>query len=43
MAKVSHAARPAGFLDGVVLLVLNPKAHVIIALMFTQFLADSDT
>jgi len=32
------AAKPAGFLDGVVLLVLNPKAYVIIALMFAQFL-----
>ena len=31
-------ARPAGFMDGVILLVLNPKAYVIIALMFTQFL-----
>ena len=36
-------ARPIGFFDGVVLLVLNPKAYVIIALMFSQFLpADSD-
>ncbi|WP_425071384.1 LysE family translocator [Sagittula sp. S175] len=32
------AARPIGFGDGAVLLVLNPKAYVIIALMFTQFL-----
>jgi threonine/homoserine/homoserine lactone efflux protein len=32
-------ARPARFIDGVVLLILNPKAYVIIALMFTQFLA----
>jgi threonine/homoserine/homoserine lactone efflux protein len=31
-------ARPATFTDGAVLLVLNPKAYVIIALMFTQFL-----
>lgn len=31
-------ARPAGFRDGVLLLLLNPKAYVIIALMFTQFL-----
>lgn len=29
--------RRAGFVDGVVLLVLNPKAYVIIMLMFTQF------
>lgn len=35
-------ARPAGVLDGVLLLVLNPKAYVIIALMFTQFLEGSD-
>jgi threonine/homoserine/homoserine lactone efflux protein len=31
-------ARPAGFMDGAVLLILNPKAYVIIALMFSQFL-----
>lgn len=31
-------ARPAGFMDGVVLLMLNPKAYLIIALMFSQFL-----
>ena len=31
-------AVPASFLDGVVLLVLNPKAYVIMGLMFTQFL-----
>lgn len=31
-------ARPAGFGDGVLLLLLNPKAYVIIALMFSQFL-----
>lgn len=30
-------AGSAGFLDGVVLLLLNPKAYLIIALMFTQF------
>ena len=29
--------RHAGFVDGVILLVLNPKAYVIIMLMFTQF------
>ena len=28
----------AGFWDGVILLVLNPKAYVIMALMFSQFL-----
>ncbi|MGL4321850.1 MAG: LysE family translocator [Paracoccaceae bacterium] len=32
-------ARPASFADGAVLLILNPKAYVIIALMFTQFLS----
>ena len=31
-------AKPATFIDGVVLLILNPKAYVIITLMFTQFL-----
>ena len=36
-------ARPARFLDGVVLLILNPKAYVIIALMFTQFLGAKQT
>lgn len=37
----AEEARPATFLDGVALLVLNPKAYVIIALMFTQFLGQS--
>jgi threonine/homoserine/homoserine lactone efflux protein len=37
-ARGGAAARPATFADGVVLLALNPKAYVIIALMFTQFL-----
>jgi threonine/homoserine/homoserine lactone efflux protein len=32
---------PAGFMDGVVLLVLNPKAYFIIAVMFSQFLSPS--
>ena len=40
--NASESARPASFLDGVVLLVLNPKAYVIIALMFTQFLGASE-
>lgn len=31
-------ARPASFASGAALLVLNPKAYVIIALMFSQFL-----
>ena len=30
-------AKHAGFLDGVILLLLNPKAYLIIALMFSQF------
>lgn len=34
-------ARPATFTDGVILLVLNPKAYVIIVIMFTQFLNHS--
>ncbi|HEY9038477.1 MAG TPA: LysE family transporter [Roseovarius sp.] len=33
-------ARLVGFADGIILLLLNPKAYVIIALMFTQFLTD---
>ena len=36
------APRPASFADGAVLLILNPKAYVIIALMFTQFLGPAD-
>ncbi|KCZ47981.1 LysE family translocator [Hyphomonas pacifica] len=35
-------ARPAGFWSGALLLVLNPKAYVIIALMFSQFLTSGD-
>ena len=38
----NQTAKPATFLDGVILLVLNPKAYVIIALMFTQFLDQFD-
>ena len=41
--KGAEEAKPATFLDGVVLLLLNPKAYVIIALMFTQFLGLSNT
>ena len=33
----STNSRHAGFWDGVVLLVLNPKAYLIIGLIFTQF------
>ena len=32
-------AKPATFWDGVILLILNPKAYIIMALMFSQFLA----
>lgn len=35
-AATDHAGR-AGFVDGVLLLCLNPKAYVIIILMFSQF------
>ncbi|MDK3018715.1 LysE family translocator [Pseudodonghicola flavimaris] len=34
----AQEARPMGARDGVVLLLLNPKAYVIILLMFSQFL-----
>lgn len=37
----AQTAKPASVWDGAVLLVLNPKAYVIIALMFTQFLDQS--
>lgn len=33
-------ARPASLIDGMVLLILNPKAYLIIALMFSQFLPE---
>jgi threonine/homoserine/homoserine lactone efflux protein len=38
----TQQARPAGVVDGAILLLLNPKAYVIIALMFTQFLPPSE-
>lgn len=38
----NETAKPATFLDGIILLVVNPKAYVIIALMFTQFLEGFD-
>ena len=38
----NETAKPATFVDGIILLILNPKAYVIIALMFTQFLNQSD-
>lgn len=39
--KDSQSAKPAGFVDGVILLILNPKAYVMIALMFSQFLGST--
>ncbi|EFL89605.1 LysE family translocator [Ahrensia sp. R2A130] len=36
-------AKPATFTDGVILLLLNPKAYVIITLMFTQFLDQAES
>ncbi|MBL1436865.1 MAG: LysE family translocator [Rhodobacteraceae bacterium] len=36
-AQAGQAARVAGFWDGVVLLVLNPKAYVLMGLMYSQF------
>ena len=41
--EAAQAAQAARFGDGVVLLLLNPKAYVIIALMFTQFLPGAQT
>ena len=38
MLRTDQEPTVAGFRDGVVLLVLNPKAYVIIAAMFAQFL-----
>ena len=34
-------AVPATFFDGIILLLLNPKAYVIITVMFTQFLGQT--
>lgn len=39
----NQRAKPANFWDGVILLILNPKAYVIIALMFSQFTTDSSS
>ena len=36
--RVARGARPLGALGGALLLLLNPKAYMIIALMFSQFL-----
>lgn len=40
VSQAPHA-RAAGFADGCILLLLNPKAYVIMALMFSQFLPAS--
>lgn len=40
IGDVAEAGR-AGFANGALLLVLNPKAYIIIVLMFTQFLGPS--
>jgi threonine/homoserine/homoserine lactone efflux protein len=36
-------ARPAGFWSGFILLIVNPKAYLIITLMFSQFLIGAET
>lgn len=36
------AARPAGALGGAILLLTNPKAYLIITVMFSQFLGESE-
>lgn len=42
-ANGEHQAVPANFIDGAALLVLNPKAYIIIMLMFSQFLEETST
>ncbi|PON15632.1 lysine transporter LysE [Candidatus Entotheonella serta] len=37
----TQEAKPVNFWDGVVLMVLNPKAYIVIAVMFSQFLGSS--
>ncbi|WP_419903057.1 LysE family translocator [Kiloniella sp.] len=41
LANDESQAKHASFIDGIVLLVLNPKAYIIIALMFSQFQPNS--
>ncbi len=43
MPNADKEAKPPHFIDGVMLLVLNPKAYIIILLLFTQFLTPSQT
>lgn len=38
LSGAARAASPIGFRDGALLLLLNPKAYMIIGLMFAQFL-----
>jgi threonine/homoserine/homoserine lactone efflux protein len=42
-AQTNTESKSASFTDGAVLLILNPKAYMIIALMFTQFLPPEAT
>ncbi|WP_349538080.1 LysE family translocator [Sagittula sp. NFXS13] len=42
LSEDARRPRPISFADGVVLLVLNPKAYLIMALMFSQFLNGED-
>ncbi|KLN60973.1 lysine transporter LysE [Kiloniella spongiae] len=41
ITKNKALAKHASFIDGVVLLIFNPKAYIIIALMFSQFLPNT--
>jgi threonine/homoserine/homoserine lactone efflux protein len=43
ISQAKAETRSATFADGAVLLILNPKAYLIIALMFTQFLPPTAT
>ncbi len=40
--KEGEKPRHANFIDGILLLLMNPKAYLIILLIFTQFLQSSD-
>lgn len=41
-AGIGSARMRVGFMDGVMILVFNPKAYLIIALLFSQFLTATD-
>ncbi|MCR9111026.1 LysE family translocator [Marivita sp. XM-24bin2] len=43
ITNTGETARPMRVLDGAALLILNPKAYIIIALMFSTFLPASET